>query len=204
MPDTLDTKDLIPEDAASTAEGAQAVQDAMSNLQDFEVQLAGLESQAADQAVETIGNMDVLDAEPEDFQHAIDDAREAFDSAKEAAQLGEEQTKAIQDGDLDRAQELNTNAQYELKDATEHGNDSAPQLVEAEHEGADIGNAQWDAEIADDNTEAGLDYLEDGDFDHAEQYLDDAADHASTSSDYASQGEHDSSSSSYDASTDSD
>ena len=102
-----------------------------------------------------------------------------------------EQAKAVEDGDWEKAEEMASNAEYAMEEVKDHGGDVADsEILDAQYDQMDLGNADYHQEIADDKAASADAYAASGDLDTAAMYADGAAGEAATAADYGAQADH--------------
>jgi hypothetical protein len=162
-----------------------------SQGQEFQVDIAGLSTaeqanvanalrEAADDGALADVNLDSV----------ILDAQAAEEARADAEYYQAEQAKAADAGDWETAKDFAEKAEYSMEEVQEHGGDVAyAEVLEAEHDQANLENADWNQEIADDNAVTAQAYAETGDLATAEIYADTAEAHAETAADYGAAGD---------------
>jgi hypothetical protein len=173
------------------ADEKQTLEDVLpvEGLSDFQLDIAGLSDRAAEEARTvvqdaaadgTLGDLD-LD-EVVSNAEKMDDARERFED------LSVDRAEAIADGDFDKAEEISRNMEYELEEVESVGSDTAiheAQVDESQTEAAtaDLDQAAYDADVADEHAQDAIDAAADGDFASASYSADLAADYGSSAID---------------------
>ena len=113
------------------------------------------------------------------------DAQTAEGARTDAESHQTEQARAADAGDWDTARNEAQQAEYSMQEVQDHGgNVDAAEVIQAQHDDANLGWAEYHQEIADDNAATATAYAETGDVDHAAQYGDIAANQGATAAEY--------------------
>ncbi len=167
----------------------------------YAVELASLNVAEHEHVVEAVHDLGHVPTQEEIDQIAHDAV--LGDQHRVAADaLQHEQAIKAEEHDYKGAEDLNTKAGYELHEADHLGTNVEHTLVAAEKEGAALGNASWQQEIAHAQVDDAAAYAASGDATHAADSAHQAADHATTATDYGHQGDHGGSSMVHDSSHD--
>jgi hypothetical protein len=142
------------------------------------------------------------DATDQNVNHAVLEAQEAEAAHVRADANLDEQVKAIEAGDYDRAHDLAVEVRYDRQAEADLGRpDTDARVLEADHDVLHTDQAARHQDIAADNAASAASYLDHGDAYHAEHYADAAADHGAVSADYAGSADHGGSYASHDTSS---
>ncbi|MEP6690362.1 MAG: hypothetical protein ABJD07_04350 [Gemmatimonadaceae bacterium] len=167
-----------------------AIGEAVSHLElDVSAATAALTQSASTQVVEAVHDLGhpVTQEELDDLVHKAQDA----DAHKiEAEALQHQQAKAAEEGDYHKAHELQHDAEWNLQAAADAGGHVGTTVVDAQKEGAALGNADWQQQIAHEAVHDSVAYAESGDLHTAANYAHIADDHAATAADYGHAGDH--------------
>ena len=158
--------------------------------QEFQVELAGLSD--AEQANVVHALQDAADTgvlADLNLDHTVLEAQSAEASRAEAQAHQDAQARAADAGDWETARNEAQQAEYAMQDVRDHGGNVADAEVnQTQSDVANLDNANWQQQIADDNATTAQAYAAEGDADHTAQYADVAAAHAETAADYGSAG----------------
>lgn len=167
----------------------------------YAVELASLNVAEHEHVVEAVHDLGHVPTQEEIDQIAHDAV--IGDQHRVAADaLQHEQAIKVEEHDYAAAQELNTKAGYELHEAHDVGTNVEHTMVAAEKEGAALGWAGLNQEVAHDQAVDAASYAASGDAAHAADSAQHAADHESTASDYGHQADHGGASAIHDSSHD--
>ncbi len=156
-------------------------------LSDLQVDLSGLNHDAAAQVINAVQDLDHVPT-PEEIEHLFQDAKTADEHKTAADALHADQVKAAEQGEFDKAHELSGKTEYLLQDAKEHGAALDHPIVEAQKEGAALDNASWQQQISHEAAHDTIAYVQAGDASHAADSAQHADDHAAVAADYGSHG----------------
>lgn len=113
------------------------------------------------------------------------DSQQAEQARSDAEYYQGEQAKAAEAGDWETAKDFADKAEYSMQEVQDHGGDvAASEIIDAQHDSANLDWAEYHQEIADDNAVTAASYAESGDMDHAAQYAETATNEGSVAADY--------------------
>jgi len=159
--------------------------------QQLQMQMAGLsQMETANVMAALTKAADGGELEALNIDDVVLNSQYAEEAREEAQMYKEEQAKAADAGDWEKASEYAGKAEDALLEVEEFGGDVADsEIVDAQYDQMDLDNADWHQDIADDNADAAAAYAAEGDLDTAQIYADSAADAQTTANDFGAAGD---------------
>jgi hypothetical protein len=146
-------------------------------LDDVRVSLANLTTESHERVLEAVATAEAAGTTDQlDVREVVQDAEAVDYHRAQADEYQQLQAKAASAGNWDEAREYAAKAAGELESVADHGGSDLP-AAEAQQDVAQLDNAKWQQQQANENARAASSYAEVGDMDAAQVYASEAGRH---------------------------